>query len=125
MMKKYKRLIETDTTILPKLAVEMNYVYLANCTEMKLAEYTRNLDKLLSVIELIENRFGKIIITSAFRCKNWELRMKRSGRSYHAFARAFDFTCSELEKIHDWIQDNIETKELIFYKDRNFIHVAI
>lgn len=122
---KYKRLIETDSTVLPKLAVEMNYVCLANCSEMKLHEYYRNFDKLLEVIETIEKKFGKIVITSAFRCVSWELRQKRSGRSYHTFGLAFDFHHSKLSEIEKWLKSNVKTRELIYYNNRNFIHVAI
>ena len=122
---KYKRLIETDSNVLPKKAIEMNYVFLANCSEMKLDEYYRNFDKLLELIEQLEKEFGKIIITSAFRSVSWELYKKRHGRSYHAFGRAFDFCCTNLPEAKKWLKNKIETKELIYYNSRNFIHVAL
>ena len=121
---KYKRIIETDGQIFPSMGQEMNYSYIVNLTHEIRNEYYKRFDDLLAFITEIETKFGRIIITSAFRCQAWEYYRKRSGRSIHTYGLAVDFYHPKLSEIHEYLKQK-NLRELIYYEKRNFIHVAL
>ncbi len=69
-----------------------------------------------------------VIITSGYRSELLNTAVGGTRRSKHMFGLAADIKCSQTTKALAFLEDMREKgilKELIYYRERNFIHCAI
>lgn len=66
-----------------------------------------------------------IRVTSGYRCKELNLAVGGTKRSYHISGQAADITCRNCcYMMYEYIRLNLPYTELIWYKKRGFVHVA-
>ena len=65
-----------------------------------------------------------ITITSGLRTKENNERVGGIENSQHLYGEAADFTCDNLKKAYDILSKNIKFDQLIYYREKNFIHVS-
>ena len=78
-----------------------------------------------NVLQPLRDYLGKpITITSGYR--SYELNVVVGGvpTSDHRTAHAGDFTTEDLEKAFNYIKNNLQFTQLIWYRTRGFLHVS-
>lgn len=67
-----------------------------------------------------------ITITSGYRSQKLNEAVNGVPTSQHRTGHAADITCepSKLPSLYDYIANNLEFDQLIYYRKRNFIHVS-
>ena len=107
---------------LPFIAKTMNWTYFNKLDiqeqEQFIKRATRICQELQNIRDLVNEKFGnelngeefKVQITSGFRCLEWELHQKRSGKSQHTIS-AIDFKI-----LSSSLEFNADVMEMIFEK---------
>lgn len=55
----------------------------------------------LNRLDMLRTSFGgPLILTSAFRCNNWNMRCKGEVKSYHLLGKAVDIACADAIQRH-------------------------
>lgn len=95
------------------------------------ATVVRNINLLVdNVLDPVGNKFSKpVIITSGYRCPQVNMLVGGSKNSQHMSGCAADFhvggfTPLMMYQVFLYIFDTLEFDQLIFYRNKNFIHVS-
>ncbi len=68
---------------------------------------------------------NRIYITSGYRCERVNTAVGGSANSDHMRGMASDVTCSNTEQLYNLcLAMNLPFKQLIWYKNRNFVHMS-
>jgi uncharacterized protein YcbK (DUF882 family) len=81
-----------------------------------------------ALMQPIRNKFGKIDILSGLRSTEVNQLVGGAINSDHLYGAACDFSSHIviLRPIYDWIIDaKLHYRQLIYYPDKNFIHISI
>lgn len=89
-----------------------------------------NIKRLVSVVLYPLRKYVgcPVVVTSGYRCKRLNAAVGGVARSKHLHGLAADIKCAQTTKALAFLQSLKEQgilKELIYYRERNFIHCAI
>lgn len=88
-----------------------------------------HLTRLTYTLNVLRGLVGcPITILSAYRSKEVNDAVGGSKTSYHTLGRAADITCNKLHELLELclkLKESEIFEEVIYYPERNFIHVAI
>lgn len=95
------------------------------------ATIERNINSLVdNVLDPIRDKFcTPVIITSGYRCPQVNKLVGGANNSQHMSGYAADFhvqgfTSSMMRNVFLYIYDNMDFDQLIYYRNKNFIHVS-
>jgi zinc D-Ala-D-Ala carboxypeptidase len=78
-----------------------------------------------NVLQPVRDKYNMAIkINSGYRCDQLNKTIGGAVNSDHMQGRAADITCSGLQFCFSHIKDHCEFDQLIYYRDRKFIHVS-
>lgn len=78
-----------------------------------------------NVLQPVRDKYNMAIkINSGYRCDQLNKTIGGAVASDHRKGRAADITCSGLQFCFSYIKDHCEFDQLIYYRDRKFIHVS-
>ena len=78
-----------------------------------------------NVLQPVRDKYNMAIkINSGYRCEQLNKTIGGSVNSDHMQGKAADITCSGLQFCFSYIKDHCEFDQLIYYRDRKFIHVS-
>jgi zinc D-Ala-D-Ala carboxypeptidase len=87
-------------------------------------EHIENLRELcVNVLQPLRNHVGRVEITSGYRCKALNERIKGARNSEHMYGFAADFRCADMPKAFEFIK-TLKFRQLINEYDFAWIHVS-
>lgn len=103
---------------------------LENKIPLKELDYVMsNLTRLINTLDVLRGLIGSpIIVTSGYRSTEVNSLVGGVKNSFHTKGRAADITCNKLHELLELcmkLKDSGIFEEVIYYPDKNFIHVAI
>jgi zinc D-Ala-D-Ala carboxypeptidase len=77
-------------------------------------------------LQPLRNKYGRAIhVNSGYRCKRLNEAVGGSKTSDHMKGMAADITCDNARELYDLASlMNLPFKQLIYYADRNFVHIS-
>lgn len=92
----------------------------ANCSSEGLAP------QMLTFLKKLESKLGfELVITSAFRSKEFEISKKRNGLSAHCKGLAVDVVCTEINSRFHIVQNSLLLGCSRIGIAKNFIHIDL